>query len=66
VNVKVETRYPYEATCSIRTIEGVLEREAAKSGLHVEYETTPTEAILNGDEGDDYPVKVRNVDVQGR
>jgi len=62
VNIKVPTRYPYEATCSILTIEGVLERSAASHGLHVEYGVQPCSAELltsTGEgKGEEYPVKV--------
>lgn len=62
-NIKVKTRYNYEATCSIETIEGVLARSAARHGLEVSYDTQPISAVLSQESGvvenlDAYAVKV--------
>lgn len=57
VNIQVETRYPFEVTCSIRTIEGVLERSAGENGVGVEYGVEPVSAELE-DDGEGCAVKV--------
>lgn len=59
VNIQVETRYPFEVTCSIRTIEGVLERSAGENGVGVEYGVEPVFAELEGKgEGEGCMIKV--------